>query len=97
MRIAPLEELSPYNPEMVSPMDEREDIRRRMRVSNLEARCELHEIEAAALVREIASPLTSAQNRGLAKIRLEAALAELAVIKAELGEMLRLFPHLHRK
>jgi hypothetical protein len=82
---------------MVSRMNEMEDIRRRMRVSNLEARCELHEIEAAALAREITSPLTPAQNRGLAKIRLEAALAELAVIKAELGEMLRLFPHLHRK
>ena len=39
--------------------DELDEIRWRMRVSNLEARVELGDIGAAALAREVASPLTS--------------------------------------
>jgi hypothetical protein len=78
-------------------MDEIDDIRRRLRISNLEARSELHEIEVAALTREIASPLTSAQKRAQATTRREAAFAELAVINAELEEMLRRFPQSRRK
>ena len=44
-------------------MDEMDEIRLRMRVSRLEARLALLEIEAAALSREIASPLTSERRR----------------------------------
>jgi hypothetical protein len=72
-------------------MNDIEDIRRRMRISNLHARCEVHEIEAAALTREVASPLTSSQRRAEAIERRDAALTELFEIKAELDEMLRSF------
>jgi hypothetical protein len=44
-------------------MNELDEIRCRMRLSNLEARIALREIEAAALTREINSPLTSGTQR----------------------------------
>ena len=40
-------------------MDHLDDIRRRMRLANLEARRETHEIERDALTRKIDSPRTS--------------------------------------
>jgi hypothetical protein len=43
-------------------MNDMEDIRRRMRISNLQARFELHEIEVAALGCEIASRRTSSER-----------------------------------
>jgi hypothetical protein len=48
------------NRAMGGRMDELDEIRRRMRLGNLEARIALREIEAAALTREINPPLTSA-------------------------------------
>jgi uncharacterized coiled-coil protein SlyX len=75
------------------PIDEIEDIRRRMRISNLEARLALQEIEAAALNREINSPLTYAQKREDATRRRDFALTEASAIKAELDEMYRTFPY----
>jgi hypothetical protein len=77
-------------------MDDLDDIHRRMRISNLQARCELHEIEAAGLTREIASPLTCSQRRAEAIERGNAALAEFSEIKAELDEMLRSLPSMNR-
>jgi|HubBroStandDraft_2_1064218.scaffolds.fasta_scaffold481483_2 hypothetical protein len=44
-------------------MDEMDQIRYRLRISMLEAKLALAQIEAAALAREIRSPLTSAQRR----------------------------------
>ena len=77
-------------------MDDLEDILHRMRVSNLEARLELREIEAAAYTREIASPLTYATRRAEAIERRDAVLIELSRIRAELDEMRRSFPLLAR-
>jgi hypothetical protein len=78
------------------PVDEIEDIRRRMRISNLEARLALHEIEAAALTHEIKSPLTSAKRRNEAIERRDVVLIEVSVITAELEQMRRSFPLLAR-
>jgi hypothetical protein len=77
-------------------MDELGEIRRRLRISNLEARLALREIEAAALTREITSPLTSANRKGEAIQSRDAALTEASVIKADLDEMRRSFPRLAR-
>jgi hypothetical protein len=77
-------------------MDDIEQIRLRLRISNLEARLALREIEAAALAREITSPLTFASRRAEATRRQDAALSEASVIKAELDEIRRLFPGLAR-
>ena len=63
-----------------SAIDEVGEIRRRMRVSNLEARLALHEIDAEALLREIKSPLTSGQRRAEATQRRETALNEVSAI-----------------
>jgi len=67
-----------------------------MRISNLEAKFELHQIETAALTRAIASPLTSSQRRTEAINRRDAALVELNEIEAELAKMRRSFPRLDR-
>ena len=51
-------------------MDDVDDLRRRMRIANLEARRELCEVERDALTREINSPTTSElQRRAAAKRR----------------------------
>jgi hypothetical protein len=68
-------------------MDDLEDVRRRMRMSNLEARLELHEIEIAALNKKIASPLTSPRRREEALERRDVEQGEWWAIKAELDEM----------
>jgi hypothetical protein len=44
-------------------MDEMDELRIRILVSKLEARLALREIEAAALSKEIASPVTSERRR----------------------------------
>jgi hypothetical protein len=67
-----------------------------MRISNLEARLALREIEAAALSREIASVLTSASRRAQAIPSRDANLNEASLIRAELHEIRRLFPQLAR-
>jgi hypothetical protein len=70
-----------------SRMDQMDDIRYRMRVANLEARRELHEIERAALTREIDSPLTSALGRKTAIERRDAVLSKWAEIVQELQNL----------
>jgi hypothetical protein len=70
-----------------SRMDQIDDIRFRMRVANLEARRELHEIERAALTREIDSPLTSAPARKTAMERRDVLLSEWAEIVQELQNL----------
>jgi hypothetical protein len=67
-----------------------------MRMSNLEAKLALHEIDAAALSRKIDSPLTSAIKRGEANRLRDLALTKVAQIKGQLNEMRRLFPDLTR-
>lgn len=54
---------------IVFRMDEPDDIRRRLKVSNLQAKLELFEIERAALLGEIMSPLTSQDRREEAVMR----------------------------
>jgi hypothetical protein len=77
---------------MVPRADELDEIRWRLRVSNLEARKELREIEAAALTREITSPLTSAVRQTEALQRRTVLLAEAFELKAELDQMRRSIP-----
>lgn len=73
-------------------IDDLEDVHRRMRISNLEARLELHEIEIAALSKEIASPLTSLRRREEARALRDLQQAEWWEIKAELDGMRKLNP-----
>ncbi len=47
---------------MGSFMDDLDEIRLRIRISNLQARLELCEIEILALSREISSPLTDSER-----------------------------------
>jgi hypothetical protein len=63
-----------------------------MRVSNLEARVELREIEAGALNRELTSPLMSASRRSEVIERRDAILIEASELKAELDQMRRSIP-----
>ena len=69
---------------MVPRTDELDEIRWRMRISNLEARVELREIEAAASTREITSPLTSATRRTELIQRRDALITEVSELNAEL-------------
>jgi hypothetical protein len=61
-------------------------------VSNLEARVDLREIEAAALTREITSPLTSVARQTEAIQRRQALLTEASELKGELDQMRRSIP-----
>lgn len=79
---------------MVLTMNDLEDLRRRMRITNLEARLDLHEIEIAAFDRELASALTSRDRKAEATERRDALLRERCEIKTELDQMRRSFPHL---
>ncbi len=74
-------------------MDALEEIRLRMRITNLEARMELQEIEIAALNREIGSPLTTLDRKNEARERLDAAWNERADVYTELTEVRRSHPH----
>jgi hypothetical protein len=77
-------------------MDYKEEVRRRLQISNLEARLAMREIEATALSREITSALTFASRRAEATQLRDAALSEASVIKAELDELRGSFPQLAR-
>ena len=77
---------------MVPRTDELDEIRGRMRVSNLEARVELREIEAAASTREITSPLTSATRRTELIQRRDALTTEVSELKAELERVRKSCP-----
>jgi hypothetical protein len=77
---------------MVPRPNELDEIRWRMRVTNLEARIELREIDAAAFTREIASPLTPATRRTELIARRAATLTEVSKLKAELDLVRRSFP-----
>jgi hypothetical protein len=72
--------------------NEIDEIRWRMRVTNLEARIELREIDIAAFTREIASPLTPATRRAELTALRAAMLAEVSKLKAELDQMRRSIP-----
>ena len=65
-------------------MDDMDEIRFRLRVSELEARLALCEIEAAALSREIASSLTSEKRREEAIECRDTALAQGRTIMTKL-------------
>ena len=67
-------------------MDELDDIRRRLRISNLEARRELLEIERTAISREITSPLTNLDRREQLSERRD----QLAMQSAEITEELKM-------
>ena len=74
--------------------DDLDEIRIRMRISNLEARLAMREIEMAALSREIASPLTSSKRREEAAERRDAEHEDWWQIKTELDELRRAYPRL---
>jgi hypothetical protein len=61
-------------------MDDIGEIRTRLLLSKLEAKLAMLQIEAAALSKEIRSPLTSARRRDEATDRRDAALAESSAI-----------------
>jgi hypothetical protein len=69
-------------------MDEIDDIRHRLRVSNLQARQELLEIERTSLLREINSSLTSQDRRTEAITKRD----ELTTQWAEVVEELQALP-----
>jgi len=73
----------------LSRMDEMDDIRRCLRVSNLEARRELIEIQRTALLREITSPLTSQDCREQAYKNRDELMIQSAEVVAELHTLPR--------
>jgi hypothetical protein len=75
-------------------MDYKEEVCRRLQISNLEARLAMLEIEITVLAREITSALTFASRRAEATQRRDAAHSEASAIKAELDKLRRLFPQL---
>ena len=80
------------NRAMSGRMDQLDEIRCRMRLSNLEARIALREIEAAALTREINSPLTSGTRRTELIQSRDLMLTEVSKLKAELDKLRTSFP-----
>lgn len=68
-------------------MNDLDDIRYRMRISNLEARLALREIECAGLIREINSPLTSSNRRIEAMEKWETLQDQVSEIKEEVKEL----------
>ena len=77
--------------------DNLDEIRIRMRISNLEARLEMLEIEIAALDREIASPLTPSKRMAEATERRDAGRVIASGINAELEELRRSHPRRARR
>ena len=71
---------------MFAPMDDLDEIRLRMRISNLQAKLELRELETLALSREISSPLTASQRRSQAVERRDDMLTERSEITKKLDE-----------
>jgi hypothetical protein len=78
-----------FDATMIVSMDAVEDIRRRLRISNLEARLELREIECADLIRKIESPRTSLDERMDARKRRETVLSECSALRADLEDVKR--------
>ena len=56
----------------------------------------MHEIEIAALSREIGSPLTSTKRKEEASARRDAEIADLWQIKTDLEELRKSYPRLAR-
>ena len=73
-------------------MDDLDEIRFRLKISNLEARLALVEVEICALEREINSRRTSYERTVEARGSLDAARSEQANLLAELGQMRRAQP-----
>jgi hypothetical protein len=73
-------------------MDNIDEIRVRMRISNLEAKLALFEIDIAALDREIERTSTTSRQRAEGIETRFAKLSEWRKIKVELDEMRKLFP-----
>lgn len=70
-------------------MDDLDILRRRMRIANLEARRELHEIERDALTRQINSRLKTPWQREEAIERRDDLLSEWAKVVEELQSLYR--------
>jgi hypothetical protein len=77
-------------------MDATAEIRLRLKISKLEARLELREIEIAALSREIAASLTTPDQTRKIRERLDAVQQERAILVTELASLQRLEPAIHR-
>ena len=77
-------------------MEDMDELRIRMLVSKLEALLALREIEAAALTKEIASPLTPEMRREQANESRETALAQGRSIRTELESLRRSYPDVTR-
>jgi hypothetical protein len=77
-------------------MDEMDEIRLRMRISNLQARREWCEIEILALSREILSPLTTSRRQAEAVVRRDDLMTDRSELAKELDGILRCFPAFDR-
>jgi hypothetical protein len=77
-------------------MDDIDEIRFRLLISKLEAKLAMLQIEAAALSREIGSPLTSARRREQATDLRDTALTESSALQSELNALRKQFPDLAR-
>jgi hypothetical protein len=77
-------------------MDGMDEIRLRMRISNLEAQLALREIERDALTREIKSPWMSFENKDHARERLSRAQDEWHRAKDELEKLSLAYPEIRR-
>ena len=69
-----------------------DEIHIRLRISNLEARMVMREIEIAALSREIGSPLTSSKRRAEATERRDTEHEQWWQIKTELEALRKAYP-----
>lgn len=77
-------------------MDEIDEIRLRLRISKLEAKLALTEIEATALTHEIAAPRISGHRCDEATAHRDRALAAASTLRAELDTLRHSFPNLAR-
>ena len=76
-------------------MDTLDEIRLRMKFTNLEARLALREIDSTDLLREIKSPLTNVKRMNEARERLDAARSERGKLITELDTLRRTHPNIH--
>ena len=81
---------------MAPRADEFDEIHWRLRISNLEERIELCAIEATALSREVASPLTPETRRSHARERRSVLLTQASEFQTELDRMRTSFPQWSR-
>ena len=75
-------------------MDPMDEIRQRLKISNLEAKIALIEIETARHAREISSPLTSAERRDEVVANRDDALSKVLSLRQELEALRMRFPTL---